>query len=603
MKKYYSLFLFWSLLTGLSTSCSDDNKKDPYLPTPPQVSIGNPSGQTTCLPGETIELKAILNNPLQTTFQWQLNKKTVTVNVGKTVKIKLQNNKKKVKWTVTSGKKNVTLSKKKKTGVTIKGMKAGKAKVQAKVGKKKYVCKVTVKNTKKVNKIANKNNSTKPGNTKAPIVTNSPKPSTDNTKKIVSIAWPSDTKYVFIYKGEKLVDKGNRNLANDEIDVANCSLDQLDVKYADGSEEKDTYFENISYDFSQINFNKVGTYKLMISYGGCSCEVPVVVAEKKEEGLFTYLTDGNVAKLLEMRGDLESDDGDYRHNKYSGTTLSIPETLGGAKVVQGTPEYWFSGDNNIEKIEFPRYYSEGFSYRYSGKYFPKLKEIIINNPDSEYVVKDNVVFAENGEVLCLYPGGLQNASYSIPEGVKEVDGIYDNIYLEELTYPKSFIGYALRRGWPMENPGAGLPNLKTINVASENPYWVSKDGVMYQREEDNKLALATYPRKKTDLSFSVGEDVSWIPSGTGMDRNSFLENIVFKSGKTTIGVEALNGNSIKNVYLDFEDEDTGDTGLYLDGFKFDYYGSEKEHSHNIYMRKGTSLKHIAEELQAKVQYY
>ena len=67
MKKYYSLFLFWSLLTGLSTSCSDDNKKDPYLPTPPQVSIGNPSGQTTCLPGETIELKAILNNPLQTT--------------------------------------------------------------------------------------------------------------------------------------------------------------------------------------------------------------------------------------------------------------------------------------------------------------------------------------------------------------------------------------------------------------------------------------------------------------------------------------------------------------------------------------------------------
>ena len=57
MKKYYSLFLFWSLLTGLSTSCSDDNKKDPYLPTPPQVSIGNPSGQTTCLPGETIELK------------------------------------------------------------------------------------------------------------------------------------------------------------------------------------------------------------------------------------------------------------------------------------------------------------------------------------------------------------------------------------------------------------------------------------------------------------------------------------------------------------------------------------------------------------------
>ena len=61
----------------------------------------------------------------------KLNKKTVTVNAGKTVKIKLQNNKKKVKWTVISGKKNVTLSKKKKTGVTIKGKKPGTAKVQA----------------------------------------------------------------------------------------------------------------------------------------------------------------------------------------------------------------------------------------------------------------------------------------------------------------------------------------------------------------------------------------------------------------------------------------------------------------------------------------
>lgn len=74
----------------------------------------------------------------------KLSKKTVTVAVGEAVKIQLKNNKKKVKWRITSGKKNVTLSKKKKTGVIIKGKKAGKAKVQAKIGKKKYVCKVTV---------------------------------------------------------------------------------------------------------------------------------------------------------------------------------------------------------------------------------------------------------------------------------------------------------------------------------------------------------------------------------------------------------------------------------------------------------------------------
>lgn len=96
--------------------------------------------------------------------QVKLNKKSVSVAVGKTVKVKLKNNKKKVKWTVVSGKKNVALSKKGKTGVTIKGKRVGKAKVQAKIGKKKYVCTVTVTNKNKTQITAAKKTAA-PGNT------------------------------------------------------------------------------------------------------------------------------------------------------------------------------------------------------------------------------------------------------------------------------------------------------------------------------------------------------------------------------------------------------------------------------------------------------
>ena len=71
--------------------------------------------------------------------------KSVKVYEGKTAKIKLSNNKKKVTWSVTKGSGNIGLSKKSKTGVTVKGSRAGTAKVQAKVGNKKYVCPVTVK--------------------------------------------------------------------------------------------------------------------------------------------------------------------------------------------------------------------------------------------------------------------------------------------------------------------------------------------------------------------------------------------------------------------------------------------------------------------------
>lgn len=79
----------------------------------------------------------------------KLNKTKVTLKVGKTVTLKLKNNKKKVKWT-SSNKKVATVTSKGK----VKAKKAGKATITAKVGKKKYKCKVTVqakKSTTKVN--------------------------------------------------------------------------------------------------------------------------------------------------------------------------------------------------------------------------------------------------------------------------------------------------------------------------------------------------------------------------------------------------------------------------------------------------------------------
>ena len=59
--------------------------------------------------------------------------------------LKVKKATKKVKWSVTKGKKVIKLSKKKKASVVITGKKAGKAVVTAKAGKKKLTCKVTVK--------------------------------------------------------------------------------------------------------------------------------------------------------------------------------------------------------------------------------------------------------------------------------------------------------------------------------------------------------------------------------------------------------------------------------------------------------------------------
>lgn len=70
----------------------------------------------------------------------KLNKKSITIKVGQTYKLKLKKKgKKKVKW-ISKNKKVATVSKKGK----VKGKKPGNTVIIAKRGKKKYKCKVTV---------------------------------------------------------------------------------------------------------------------------------------------------------------------------------------------------------------------------------------------------------------------------------------------------------------------------------------------------------------------------------------------------------------------------------------------------------------------------
>ena len=75
----------------------------------------------------------------------KLNKKNITIMMGKTSKLKLENNKKKVKWR-SLNKKIATVTKK---GL-VKGKSEGKTTIVAKVGKKKYKCKVRVRDPQKI---------------------------------------------------------------------------------------------------------------------------------------------------------------------------------------------------------------------------------------------------------------------------------------------------------------------------------------------------------------------------------------------------------------------------------------------------------------------
>ena len=89
----------------------------------------------------------VTSTPADAKSKIKLSTKSVSLNGGASKTIKIKGTKKKVKWSVVRGKKNIKLKNKKKTSVKIVGVKRGTAKVQAKLGKKKYICRVTVRKT------------------------------------------------------------------------------------------------------------------------------------------------------------------------------------------------------------------------------------------------------------------------------------------------------------------------------------------------------------------------------------------------------------------------------------------------------------------------
>ncbi len=102
----------------------------------------------------------------------KLNKKKVTLTVGKAVKLKVLGTKKKVKWSSSNESVAIVVGKKNGVGRVI-SRKAGKAKITAKVMKKKYTCQVTVKKKKSKVKVTVEPTATATP-TKTPVVTKAP---------------------------------------------------------------------------------------------------------------------------------------------------------------------------------------------------------------------------------------------------------------------------------------------------------------------------------------------------------------------------------------------------------------------------------------------
>lgn len=142
---------------------------------------------------------------------------------------------------------------------------------------------------------------------------------------------------------------------------------------------------------------------------------------------------------------------------------------------------------------------------------PKVKSVSLEKADVT-VGKKSKAYVENG--LLLYKGEAKGVyacvpategKVTIPQGIKD---IYDCAFygcdqITSVTLPKSV-------RWIGDAAFGENKKLEKIEVASDNPFLKSVDGVLYTK--DGRVLLA-YPAGKTDKTYKVDAKVKYIARG------------------------------------------------------------------------------------------
>ena len=143
---------------------------------------------------------------------------------------------------------------------------------------------------------------------------------------------------------------------------------------------------------------------------------------------------------------------------------------------------------------------------------------------TDFTVQDGVLYNRDMTVLNSYPAGKQETEFVIPDTVTMLVGwaFEGNSSLEKVTVPAGVSDIFCPFGY--------CASLREIEVAKENVFFVSQDGVMFSSDEQT---LLFYPPNKPGERFDIPETV------TDIEVNAFLGNQHLSCITVPEGVTAL----------------------------------------------------------------
>jgi len=289
--------------------------------------------------------------------------------------------------------------------------------------------------------------------------------------------------------------------------------------------------------------------------------------------------------------------GGVRITGYYGSAKNvvIPDTLAG-KTVKEVKDNVFSNNETLEKLTIPASV-EKFDYSMLES-CPNLKSVVVDPNNENYASLDGVLLSKDKLRLYIYPAKKAGTSYKIPDEtgiinsfcgnkiLKSVD-LSNNAYTHSIAinnfafknctalenvdfgthgdnpmYDNSNIGYRAFLGCTAlkeivipstvksiaETPFAGCTSLAKINVAASNEKYCAVNGVLFEKDGNNRTLLC-YPPAANNKEYTVPGNVTKIGYGAFNNCN-FTEEITISDSVTEIGEYAFDSaKSVKKVNL------------------------------------------------------
>jgi len=178
----------------------------------------------------------------------------------------------------------------------------------------------------------------------------------------------------------------------------------------------------------------------------------------------------------------------------------------------------FIGNNNLAVLNIPDTLSESAVHTNSFTEllrFYNLQQVNVNESHKSYCSIDGVLYNKNLTKLIFYPNGRKDKSFIIPEGVTSATKklLYSMKYIEELYIPSTLSVF---------DDGCIIStdiSLKNIIVDTNNQYYSSKDGVLYNKQQNE---IIRYPANKEISSYNIDNNVVAI----GTDAFAGARNLV-----------------------------------------------------------------------------